>query len=103
MKVVLLLFILIVGCNEKEENNILESNAVLRWTGSYAVDGCGYFIDIGEKEYKPENETDIPEHFNTSENANVFIEYTYTDEQVAYSCGFTGTASMDGIFIHKIE
>ncbi len=37
--------------------------ATLRWTGDYAVDGCGYMLQIGDITHKPENESDIPNSY----------------------------------------
>jgi len=103
MKYVFLLFLLFMGCDKDSNDDILEANAILSWTGDYAVDGCGFFITIGEKEYKPENESIIPESFQSSENMIVFIEYELSVQPVEYICGFEGPSEMDGIFIHKIE
>jgi len=103
MKYALLLFVLFMGCDKDQNNDILEASANLSWTGNYAVDGCGFFITIGEKEYKPENESVIPDRFQSSENMNVFIVYELSIEPVEYICGFAGPSEMDGIFILEIE
>jgi len=53
-----LALLLILGCEDKKEDKILEADALLRWDGDYSYDGCGFFIVISENEYKPEDEVD---------------------------------------------
>lgn len=61
--------------------------AILRWTGDYAVDGCGFFILIGDQEYKPENESVIGDKYKTNDDMTVLIEYRILSERIEFSCG----------------
>ena len=92
---------LILGC-EDEENKILEANALLRWTGDYAVDGCGFFIDIGEYEYKPEDELAIPDSLKIDTGVDVYIKYELLDDPIEFHCGFQ-LQEIDGLKLHSIE
>lgn len=96
-----LILFLILGC-EDEENKILETDALLRWTGDFAVDGCGFFIDIGEHEYKPEDELAIPDSLKIDTGVDVFIKYELLDEPIEFSCGFQ-PQEIDGLKLHSIE
>ena len=97
-----LILFLILGCEDKNEDKILEADALLRWTGDYAWDGCGFFIDIGEHEYKPEDELAIPDSLKIDNGVDVFIKYELTDEMVSYSCSMQ-PLELDGIKLHSIE
>ena len=63
LKIRILILICALGfslsCKKSNDSNNLKSDAVLTWTGDYAVDGCGFFITINNHEYKPENESVI--------------------------------------------
>lgn len=71
------------------QNNMNQttSDATLRWTGMIAADGCGYFLDIDDKEYKPSNEEVIPESFQQNDSSPVRVTYEFVEEPLEYSCG----------------
>ena len=92
----------ILGCEDKKEDTILEADALLRWTGDYAVDGCGFFIDIGENEYKPEDELAIPDSLKIDTGVDVFIKYELLDEPIEFTCGFQHQ-EIDGLKLNSIE
>lgn len=73
------------SCNSDSET--YTKDAVLRFTGLLAADGCGYFLDIDGKEYKPSNEEVIPETFKAQEAMNVEVTYEVLPEGEPYSCG----------------
>ena len=107
-----LIFILIIfeilSCSKDHSplisNNILENDAVLRWTGEYAVDGCGFFIIINGHKYKPENESIISENFKMNHDIEVIIEYKNLDKKIERSCGDLPIPDLiDGIEIISIE
>jgi len=96
---------LFLGCDDKKEDKIqeiLEANALLRWEGDYSYDGCGFFIDIGEQEYKPEDELAIADSFKVSGGVDVFIKYELLNEIVSYNCGMM-PSELDGIKLHSLE
>ena len=66
-----LILFLILGCEDKKEDKILEANALLHWTGDYSVDGCGFFIVISDNEYKPEDEGAIDDSFKVNGGVEV--------------------------------
>lgn len=106
MKKLLLLLsiILIIGCEDKKEDAILEANAVLRWTGDFAVDGCGFFIDIEDHEYKPEAEASINDSLKIFGSVEVFIRYELLKEKIEYFCGdWPDSFEKDGIILHFIS
>ncbi len=106
MKKLLLLLsvILIIGCEDKKEDAILEANAFLRWTGDFAVDGCGFFIDINEYEYKPEDESSINDSLKISGGVEVLIRYELLFEKIEYYCGdLPNSLEKDGIKLHFIR
>ncbi|MEJ8800695.1 hypothetical protein [Pontibacter sp. H249] len=55
------------SCEKEDESYTTETvDAVLKWSGNYAVDGCGFFLVVGEQQYKFVNETTIPETYKES-------------------------------------
>ena len=60
--------LLLVSCEEEEIESITVEtiDATLAWSGDYALDGCGYILQVGEAEYKPSNEKDISSSYKTS-------------------------------------
>lgn len=102
----LLLFlsiILIFGFEDKKENAILEADALLRWTGEFAVDGCGFFLVIEDHEYKPEDEVSIDDSFKINGGLDVVIKYELLNETIEYSCGFAEPFEINGVKLHSIE
>ncbi|MDX5419324.1 MAG: hypothetical protein LPK09_08900 [Hymenobacteraceae bacterium] len=64
-----LVTLLLSGCQDEvcKDLEIVEATANLVWSGDYALDGCGYSVQIGEQRYKPDNEEDIDESFKAKE------------------------------------
>ncbi|MEQ9423954.1 MAG: hypothetical protein RJQ09_06025 [Cyclobacteriaceae bacterium] len=71
------------GLNDSD--TLFSNNALLRYTGSIAVDGCEFFIDIDEVTYKPINEEIIPEGLKQSEVV-VNVSYKLAGD-IDYQCG----------------
>ena len=81
MLITVLIFIL-AGCTKEE----MGKDAIIRWTGEYKVDGCGFFIDLNGKTYKPDNENKISEEFKKN-SAAVVIDYRLPNKDIEYNCG----------------
>ena len=114
IKMVLLFTVIcfLYSCSNDEDKNRLKSDAVIEWRGEYEVDGCGFFILIGDKEYKPVNEDVIDDSFksvntnsgNVANSRNVVIEYELLDEKVESACGDSQSPIVcDGIKIISIK
>ncbi len=61
--------------------------AVLRWTGEYEVDGCGFIIIIGTEEYKAKNEPFIHDEFKILEDTEVLLTYKLLNKEIEVNCG----------------
>ena len=84
-----------------KENGIYEKNATVIWKGSIALDGCGFWVEINGKEYKPTNE-DIIDDFYKSEvlkRIRVEVEYKLLEKNAEVYCGLSTTPINTG----KIE
>ena len=106
MKKLLFFFSLfiILSCEDNQEDKIRETVALLRWTGDYAVDGCGFFISVNEKSYKPEDETVIDDSLKSRGLIEVFIKYELLNKTIEYHCGDPFNPSeIDGIKLHSIS
>ncbi len=91
MKFVHLTFFLIVSlfvlsCEEGNQVNY-ERSAILKWTGEFDVDGCGFFVEIDSINYKPENEEIIPPAFKKDSPLSVTVQYIDLLYEIEYSCG----------------
>ena len=73
----------------QRSKSVMTSEALLNWTGDYAADGCGFFITIDGKKYKPENEDIIDDSFErfSSSKIEVVIEYKLLNTEIARYCG----------------
>jgi hypothetical protein len=89
------------ACQNKAQQT--SSEAILRWTGMIAADGCGYFLDIGDKEYKAVNEEVIPESFQQNERSAVRVTFEYLAEPLEYSCGLMPLRYISSIRILNIQ
>jgi hypothetical protein len=106
MKKLLFFFSLFIifSCEDNQEDKIRETVALLRWSGDYAVDGCGFFIDIEDHEYKPEDETTIDDSLKISSGVEVIVRYELLDEKIEYYCGdLSNSSEIDGIKLHSIR
>ena len=81
---IFILFLYSCGGDDKDENR-LKSDAVLEWRGEYEIDGCGFFILMNDKEYKPVNEEIIDNSFKSG-NTNIIIEYELSDKKIETLC-----------------
>ena len=72
-----------ISCPGMEEHH---NNAVLKWTGDYAVDGCGFIIEMDQVEYKAENENIISEDFKSDVIVNVSLTYEILHEETKITC-----------------
>ena len=75
------------SCSSNIEQPTINSTGTLRWTGPLAADGCGFFVDIEGKEYKPSNEEVTPVSFMENNSSQVQIQYRVLKEPIEYSCG----------------
>jgi hypothetical protein len=91
----------LLSCTNTKES--MSTNATLRWTGMVAADGCGYFLDIDGKEYKPSNEEVIPESFQEQEVQQVQLTYEILEEPKEFSCGMMPTRYSSNIKIIEIS
>lgn len=84
--VILIASIILISCEEGNEV-ISKSDAKLVWTGSYEVDGCGFFIEVDSIMYKPENEGIIPPAYKKSEPLSITVQYIDLLYDIEYYCG----------------
>lgn len=80
-----LLLCLVFACSRG--TSAQTTQATLRFTGLLAADGCGYFLDIDGKEYKPINEEAIPEGLQEQDSVAVELTYELVSPPQDYSCG----------------
>ncbi|MDR1380436.1 MAG: hypothetical protein LBJ47_03045 [Tannerella sp.] len=107
MKTEILLLGFVIGllcsCNDgngNEDNGILKSEATVVWKGEYEVDGCGFFVKIKGKEYKPENEEVFGDDFKSVTETEVVVEYELSDKKIEKACyDSPSPPSFDGIKI----
>jgi hypothetical protein len=87
------------------QNDTLNTTALLEWHGEYATDGCGFIIEINEREYKAVNEEVIDESFKLDFSPIlVWIEYVNLNKKQGYYCGDSPFAlKYDVIEILSIE
>ena len=90
-----------ISCEDAQE--IYRKEALLRWQGDYAADGCGFFLEIDDKDYKPDNENFIGDEYKIFDTTNVIAEFKYTENKVIYYCGFAGRQETEGINIISIK
>jgi hypothetical protein len=101
--------LLLAGCKGEvcKDLNVLETTATLTWNGDYALDGCGYSIQIGENHYKPENESDIDESFKTEalfKGTSVKLTYSPGGRKMDVGCGMmAGTTLIDYVVVLAVE
>jgi len=97
MKHLKFLFLIIVlgvcfSCEKKNEGDIFKETAILTWQGEIALDGCGFWVKINGKEYKPVNEDIIDVSYEiVGEKIRVEIEYKLLEKNVEYYCGLSNT------------
>lgn len=88
--------------NSNNETRIEE--ATIRWSGSYATDGCGYLVFINSVEFKPDNESFIDSTYQLVGNQNVTVEFYVLDNQIIKYCGFTHEKqTFNGLHVLSIE
>ncbi|MEQ9440658.1 MAG: hypothetical protein RIG62_16525 [Cyclobacteriaceae bacterium] len=90
-------FLSFLGCQEEDMTadaetsgtHLVTSEALLSWEGEYEVDGCGFFITIGDQTYKPKNEDFIGDSFKVSSTTGTEVSVTYEilDTAVERYCG----------------
>ncbi|EMR01847.1 hypothetical protein [Cesiribacter andamanensis] len=81
----------------------ITAEATLRWTGMLAADGCGFFLDINGKEYKPSNEEAIPESFQQTDSSPVVVTYRLLEKPLEYSCGMMPARFASNLHILEIR
>ena len=97
---------IISSCKKEEEfdSSIKTKTAILDYQGSYAIDGCGYFLEIDSKEYKPDNEELIDSSFQTTNKTTVTIEFQYLQDPVNVYCGDSPKPRVtDGIHLISVK
>lgn len=108
MFAVLVLGIFFFGCSTDKDDVLsttgkITTTATIIWQGEYAVDGCGFFVRINQKEYKPKNESMIGDEFKTPEPQEAEVTLRFLSEKVEYYCGFAGKQVADGVEIISIQ
>ena len=98
----LLLLLTSFSCDKDDDLETLEATATLMWSGDYAVDGCGFIINLNDQQYKPENEQEIDDKFKAQESQTVRIKYTLPAKPKESSCGW-GLNKMSNIRLLSIE
>ena len=98
-----LLMLVLGACQEDNAEIQSKTEALLVWTGEPAADGCGYFIEMNDREYKPENETIIPEIFKNESSTVVIITYSRLNERTKYNCGMATDLLVNGIRLSSIR
>lgn len=70
-------------------DSVMYGTALLIWSGVYEADGCGFFLEIDEVRYKPEDETAINNRFrdDLSPQTEVTVEYQIPGTDVVKLCG----------------
>ena len=79
----------LISCEKQEEGCYAFETVegIIKWSGDYAVDGCGYFLMVGEKEYKPTNEADIPDTYKAAEWQGMPVEVKIINYRKQISSG----------------
>ncbi|MFZ1255017.1 MAG: hypothetical protein WAR77_01630 [Saprospiraceae bacterium] len=81
--------LIFLSCDAKEDClHDLKAVVKIRWTGDYAVDGCGYFIDIQNIGYKPINEDYIKNTYSILQDTIVHMRYFDLKNSKLVMCGF---------------
>lgn len=99
-----LAFAFITSC-KKGDGLTFKQEAELVWTGDYAVDGCGFFLRMGETEYKPENESFIDGKYKVDTlTFDVIVEYKKLNDMIETQCGLNPDPVIrNGITILSLE
>ena len=101
------LVLIIASCSEStapESTDVLQKQAVLHWQGDYAVDGCGFFVEIDSKMYKPSNEQIISDRYKQNSETQVSVRFRYLDHKINSYCFDAPSAiASDGIEIIEIS
>lgn len=97
-----LLIIKIVNCSEDDESTTVTENAFIIWGGEYAVDGCGFVVEIDGKNYKPENEDTISDEYKITKPIEVILTFQYLNRDIEYFCGIVPIKS-EGIKVISIS
>ena len=92
------------ACQEETSHPQHQAEALLIFTGDPASDaGCGYFIKIGQDEFKPVNENLIPVALKGESSLAVIITYKPLKERVKYNCNRDADAVGEGIRLYSIR
>lgn len=69
---------LFTSCSKDDEldgGTLERADATLTWSGDYAVDGCGFTLQIGEEYHKPVNESDIAASYKENFTTEVEVKF----------------------------
>jgi len=110
-KLILLSFISLVlmltGCSEStnpDSDHIIIKDAVLYWNGDYAVDGCGFLLEMDSKFYKPENEDFIKDKYKQNYETSIRVKFKYLDKKInTYCFDSSSPFEYDGIELIEIS
>lgn len=80
------------SCDKDEDLEVLEEVAAITWSGDYAVDGCRFHVQIGEKRFKPANEVDIDDSFKSYDPIPVEVKFVQLGQR-DFQCGMLPTAT----------
>ncbi|MBC8345400.1 MAG: hypothetical protein ISR82_01825 [Candidatus Marinimicrobia bacterium] len=87
-----LLFVFFLFACEDKDNAQDLTEAILIFEGDYAVDGCGFFIEMKGKTYKPKDESKIGVAFKNNRITAVLIDYVIPNEVLEYYCNMSPTS-----------
>ncbi|MFT3704873.1 MAG: hypothetical protein QM802_21080 [Agriterribacter sp.] len=87
MKYLLIVVVMMFGsCSKKQCCELTANkNAIIRWTGDVAVDGCDWCIIVDGASYHPERVLDTVFMHDSLE-----VKVTYELTSQKFSCGFGG-------------
>ncbi|WP_299990981.1 hypothetical protein [uncultured Pontibacter sp.] len=80
------------SCDKDEDLEVLEEVAAITWSGDYAVDGCGFHVQIGEKRFKPANEASIDNSFKSHDPIPVEVKFVQLGQR-DFQCGMLPMAT----------
>ncbi|MDX5421362.1 MAG: hypothetical protein LPK14_03850 [Hymenobacteraceae bacterium] len=82
--------LLLTSCEKEDENDgstFERVEGTLSWSGDYAVDGCGFQLQVGEQSYKPINEEDIADSYKSASPTPVEVKMINFNRKEKVPCG----------------
>lgn len=97
--------LLIISCKEEppEPETVDFRPVVVRWTGDYRVDGCGFFVEIDSVSYRPLNEDYFSDAFRMVSDTIVEMNYLNLNQEITSQCGQGFPFKIGGIEVMAIR